>query len=158
VKKLLKYGCSILGLIWLATMSSSCSLPNPITGEIQQRKQRWIAQNIVDYRYILENSCFCIPEVTQPVKIEVRDGKRVAIAAVKDGRSVNEEYFTHYDTIPKLFDLIQTEQDKKPSKIFVSYDLKLGFPVSIFVDRSENIADEEIRLDVYGFEVIKSPN
>ncbi len=144
------------GIIFLTFSIASCSLLNPApTGEVQQRKQRWMAQNILNYRYVLENRCFCVAEVRQPVQIEVRNGQMRSIKTYDGGRSVNEEYFEKYDTIPKLFDLIRASVDRKAAKISVDYDLKLGFPTRIFIDLSENIADEEINLDVYAFEVIR---
>jgi hypothetical protein len=123
--------------------------------ELSQKQQLWTTQKALNYRYTLENSCFCIPEATQPVSIEVRDGERISIKAVKDGSSVNEEYFAAYDTIPKLFDLLQAAYNKKANRISVSFDPKLGFPTRIFIDFAQNIADEEIRLDIYGFEMIR---
>ncbi len=123
--------------------------------ELSQKKQLWTTQKALNYRYTLENSCFCIPEATQPVTIEVRDGERISIKAVKDGSSVNEEYFSAYDTIPKLFDLIQAAYNQQANRISVSFDPKLGFPTRIFIDFDQHIADEEIRLDIYGFEVIR---
>jgi hypothetical protein len=146
----------LAGVMFLVFSLAACSLLTPApAGEVQQRKQRWTAQNILDYRYVLENRCFCVAEVRQPVQIEVRSGQMRSIKTYDGDRSVNEEYFEAYDTIPKLFDLIQKSVDQKAAKISVDYDLKLGFPTRIFIDRSEMIADEEISLDIYGFEIIR---
>ena len=132
-------------------------MSDPVSSELQQMKQQWLTQHIVNYAYTFENGCFCSEEVTQPVRIEVRNGVRASIRSVTGGQPVNEEYFAPYDTIPKLFDMIQAAIAKKPAQIVVRYDPKIGFPTDIFIDPDKSIADEETRLNVYGFEIISKP-
>ncbi|NEQ22085.1 MAG: hypothetical protein F6K28_23390 [Microcoleus sp. SIO2G3] len=74
--------------------------------QLQQNRQLWRNQNISSYRYTLQVSCFCTPDVTQPVVVEVRNNRVTSIKAANTGKPVNEEYFRQYNSVPKLFNLI----------------------------------------------------
>ncbi|WP_445634235.1 Beta-lactamase-inhibitor-like PepSY-like domain-containing protein [Nostoc sp. DSM 114161] len=116
----------------------------------------WNKQNISNYRYTLSNSCFCIPEARGPVIIEVRNGETTLITSVATGQPVeNRELFQNYNTIPKLFNLIQDAIARKASNLDVNYSPKLGYPTQINIDYNSQIADEEIYLTIENLEQIK---
>lgn len=127
----------------------------PIAKELRQNRRRWAAQNIANYRYTLQINCFCLPEVRQPVVIEVRNGKRTSITPVQSGLPVNASYFRRYDTIPKLFNVIQAAINDKADSISVTYDPALGYPTQISIDPEQLAADEEIWLTINNFQIIK---
>lgn len=129
--------------------------PGAIANELQQNQQSWAAQKIAKYRYTLQISCFCLPEVTQPVVIEVRNGKRTSITAAQSGLPVDAKYFKKYDTIPKLFNVIKTAIQDKADNISVTYNPTLGYPTSISIDPEQLAADEEIWLTISNFQIIK---
>ncbi|BAY77722.1 hypothetical protein NIES25_41900 [Nostoc linckia NIES-25] len=116
----------------------------------------WNKQNISNYRYTLSNSCFCIPEARGPVIIEVRNGETKSITSVATGQPVeNREFFQKYNTIPKLFNVIQDAISRKASNLDVNYSPRLGYPTQINIDYNSQIADEEIYLTIENFEQIK---
>lgn len=125
------------------------------TAQLQQSKRLWAKQKIANYRYTLSRSCFCVPEARQPVKIEVRNGKVTSLVAANSGKAVNPEYFSKYDSIPKLFDIVQDAIAKKAHRISVTYHPTLGYPTKIEIDYDQQMADEELYVTVENLEVIK---
>ncbi|MFN6572245.1 hypothetical protein A6770_13755 [Nostoc minutum NIES-26] len=110
----------------------------------------WNQQNIYNYQYTLSNGCFCIPEARGPVVIKVRNGQTISIT-LADGQPANPEFFQKYNTIPKLFDVIQDAIERKASSLNVQYNHKLGYPMQINIDYSSQIADEELYLTIENF-------
>ncbi|MFN6563807.1 MAG: DUF6174 domain-containing protein [Nostoc sp. ChiSLP01] len=115
----------------------------------------WNKQNISNYRYTFSNGCFCIPEARGPVIIEVRNGQTKSITSVATGQPVNPEFFQKYNTIPKLFNVIQDAIARRASNLDVNYSPRLGYPTQINIDYNSQIADEEIYLTIENFEQIK---
>lgn len=115
----------------------------------------WNRQNISNYEYTLSNSCFCIADARGPVKIKVRNGQTTSITSVATGKPVNPEYFQSYNTIPKLFDVIQDAINRKAFSLNVRYNSQYGFPIQIDIDYNSQIADEEKYLTIENFKVIK---
>nr|WP_224093435.1 DUF6174 domain-containing protein [Nostoc sp. MS1] len=131
------------------------ALSNLSTRQLYFNRNLWNKQNISNYRYTLSNSCFCIPEARGPVIIEVRNGQTTSITSVATGQPVNSEYFQNYNTIPKLFNLIQDAIARQASSLTVNYDTRRGYPTQINIDYSAQIADEELFLKIENFQVIQ---
>ncbi|MDZ8107728.1 MAG: DUF6174 domain-containing protein [Nostoc sp. DedQUE12a] len=124
--------------------------------QLQFNRNLWTKQNISNYRYTFSNGCFCIPEARGPVIIEVRNGQTTSITSVETGQPVqNREYFEHYNTIPKLFNVIQDAISRRASSLDVAYNPRLGYPTKINIDYNSQIADEEIYLTIENFQVIQ---
>ncbi|MBL1202620.1 MAG: DUF6174 domain-containing protein [Nostoc sp. ZfuVER08] len=124
--------------------------------QLNFNRRLWNNQNISNYRYTFSNGCFCIPEARGPVIIEVRNGKTKSITFVATGQPVqNPEYFQNYNTIPKLFNVIQDGINRKAYSLDVAYNPRLGYPTQINIDYNSQIADEEIYLTIENFEEIK---
>lgn len=114
----------------------------------------WNKGNISSYRYTLSNSCFCIPDARGPVVIEVRNGRTVYVNSVETGQAVDPQFFQSYNTIPKLFNVIQDAIQRRASSLEVRYNHKYGYPTQINIDYNAQIADEEIFLTIENFEII----
>ncbi|MEH2325667.1 MAG: DUF6174 domain-containing protein [Nostoc sp.] len=122
---------------------------------LEFNRRFWNQQNISNYRYELSNSCFCISDARGPVVIEVRNGQTTSITSVATGKPVNREYFQNYNTIPKLFDVIQDAINRKAFSLNVRYNARFGYPTQIDIDYNSQIADEEKYLTIENFKVIK---
>ncbi|WP_340139631.1 DUF6174 domain-containing protein, partial [Trichormus variabilis] len=128
--------------------------PNLNSRQLIFNRRLWNSKNISNYRYTLSNSCFCIPEARGPVVIEVRNGQTTSITAVNPGQAVNPQFFQKYNTIPKLFNVIQNAIQSQASSLDISYNHKFGYPTQINIDYNSQIADEELFLTIENFEVI----
>ncbi|MBD2297008.1 hypothetical protein H6G06_26915 [Anabaena sphaerica FACHB-251] len=123
--------------------------------KLQFNRSLWNQQNISNYRYTLSNSCFCIPEARGPVVIEVRNGQTTSITSVATGQAVEPQFFQEYNTIPKLFNVIQDAINRQAFSLNVSYSPRLGYPTQINIDYNSQMADEEVYLTIENFEEIQ---
>ena len=123
--------------------------------QLRQHRQLWRNQNISSYRYTLQVSCFCTPEVTQPVVIEVRNNRVTSITAANTGKPVNQEYFRQYNSVPKLFNIVQNAIAKNAASMSITYHPTLGYPTQINIDKDAQMADEEIYLTIENLQVIR---
>ncbi|AUB42817.1 hypothetical protein COO91_08963 [Nostoc flagelliforme CCNUN1] len=122
---------------------------------LEFNRRFWNQQNISNYSYELSNSCFCIGDARGPVVIEVRNGQTTSITSVATGQAVNPEFFQNYNTIPKLFDVIQDAINRKAFSLNVRYNARFGYPTQIDIDYNSQIADEERYLTIENFKIIK---
>ncbi|MBD2663379.1 hypothetical protein B6N60_03261 [Richelia sinica FACHB-800] len=115
----------------------------------------WKEKDVKNYRYRLSKSCFCAPAARGPVLIVVKDGVTTSVTSEETGQAVDPELFKQYDSVPKLFAVIQDAIDRKAASLNVKYDAKLGYPTQINIDYDTQIADEELYLTIDKFEIIK---
>ena len=120
--------------------------PSIADGTAQQQldaaRQRWQAAHIRHYHFSVERVCFCPPSFRGPATIVVRD--RVALAPPAE--------FDEVATVPRLHGIVQKAIDDRVERLTVAYDAR-GVPLSISIDRSSMIADEEVAYRVTGFTV-----
>lgn len=123
--------------------------------EVDTPQARWESKDIDSYRYTIQVGCFCIVEMTKPVTIEVIDGQVASIVYAADGSPANPELFESYNSIDKLFAVINDAQSQDPVTLDVTYDETYGVPLSVNIDISELIADEELYLTISNFESLE---
>ena len=131
-------------------------LAAPAAGSAPKMPQAlWQAQALDSYRYTLQVSCFCLREMTRPVTIEVRDGEVAAIIYTDDGSAADPLLFERHDSIDDLFAIIAEAEAQNPAHLDVTYAEETGVPLSVDIDISEEMADEEIRFQVMAFEALQ---
>ena len=108
--------------------------------DLDTARARWSDAGLDAYTMTLQRICFCpMPDYTGPFEVSVRND---AIDAV---RLMGEEVDTERGmTVAALFDLIEEAYDRKAEVVDVTYDPELGYPTSIGIDYSSQMADEEI--------------
>ncbi len=84
----------------------------------------------------------------EPVNISVRENRIVDVAFVADDVPFTMIGLWEYQTVDKLFDLLQEAVDKNAHSISVDYHSELGYPVRASIDYEEYTVDEE-----KGFEI-----
>ena len=128
-------------MLWLL---SGCGLFDSLTGsqaeELRRNRERWAALDIRSYDYEHRKSCFCIPEVNQRVRVEVRNGVVMRTVNVATGEEISSPQVT-WPTIDELFDdterLFDTDYNLK-----ITYDRTLHFPARIVGDVPGAVDDE----------------
>ena len=123
--------------------------------KLKFNERLWNKQNLSNYRYTLSNGCFCIPDARGPVVIEVRNRQTVSVTSVETGQAVDPQFFQRYNTIPKLFNVIEDAIKRQAFSLDVEYNHRYGYPTKINIDYNAQIADEEIFLTIQNFQVIK---
>lgn len=115
---------------------------------------QWHQQKPSRYSYTLQRSCFCSPEFTKPIKIEV-NGNSVSKATV-DGLPLPLERRADALTVEGLFNVVRKALDDKVERLDVRYDPTTGMPLSISIDRSQQIADEEMYYSTSEFKALNN--
>jgi hypothetical protein len=108
--------------------------------------KRWEAYGVDDYALLQMRTCFC-GDGGKKFLITVRDGNIVSVVDPIEGTTIPDDRWWEFKTIAGLFDLVNSIDTSKVASLQVSYDVKYGYPLKVFVDQSANIIDEE-----YGYE------
>jgi len=109
----------------------------------------WDTQGLTRYVIGYQNRCFCSPEYTARLLIDVREGVVTGVRK-RDERngSVLAEVAESVPTVDGIFDTIQQGINLNAPVVSVEYDPIYGYPTSMYIDYSELIADEEASLVV----------
>jgi Family of unknown function (DUF6174) len=133
----------------------SPAIANSQLKQLTATRQLWKKQNIRNYRYKLSRSCFCFPKASGPITVTVTKGRKSYLTDATGKPMVESEIFSEYDTVPKLFNLIEDAIAKKASNLTVQYDPKFGYPTQINIDYDSQMADEELYLTIDNLQKIK---
>jgi hypothetical protein len=117
-------------------------------------REKWLRQGMPAYTYRLKVGCFCTPDVTRPVRVTVENGVRTSIRPEVAGATVDEQSLSRYDTVEKVFAIIENAINSNAEVVRVTYDPQRGYPTEVYLDYSRQMADEELFLeitDVSGF-------
>lgn len=112
--------------------------PSPAHQHMSENKKLWKSQNIQDYSFVVQKSCFCPHEEKKQITVGngiITEAKYIPSNTILD---LNQEKIDGY------FSIIQDALDKDAHKLTVTYDKTYGYPSDIAIDYNEQIADEEI--------------
>ena len=126
---------------------------------LEENYKLWLGHKIESYSIIFRLSCFCIPEVTSPARVEVEQSGNVQVTRatyIENGKPVPQEYLDSFLSIEETFELIDKAIKEKSEVIKVSYDSRYGFPTEVFIDRSKMVADDEFYVEISNFNEICS--
>ena len=118
---------------------------NENLSELQTNKIKWEQWNLNDYSYTFGISCFCLYEVTLPRQIQVEEGSVVSV----NGEPYSTDIHWGVLTISDLFDRVEQAQQSNAFVVEVEYHKERGYPIEIYIDENEMVADEEIGYSVY---------
>ena len=120
----------------------------------ERNRELWTSKNIQNYKIIIgaEGLLINFPE---EVLIEVRNSRAASIKSLsKTGRNYTEGY-KPYDTIEKLFALIEDAKKRNAESLFVRYDETFGYPARIYYEQSTKMSDDELLITVKDFEITR---
>ena len=112
---------------------------------LAEARGRWADAGLSSYQYQIEYSCFCPPEAMGPFTVTVRDGAVASSVPSSQARP-------SLPTVEDLFAKIAEAYVQEAATVDVTYDPDLGYPLSIFIDYDEQMADEEFRASTSGLE------
>ena len=97
-------------------------------------------------------SCYCIGR-GDPNEIKVTNNKIKKV----NGKSVTSEQLEneYWDvkTIEELFNIIDSKLEDDPFSYSLQFDENYGYPIDIYFDMDEMIADEEIGYTISNFKI-----
>ncbi len=117
---------------------SEISLRDELRGRLDEARQAWGIGAPRDYSFTVETTCFC--PGTAPVRVVVRNNELVSATALGDEAP---EWIGGAKTIDEHFVDITELLNEPVIEITVSFDATSGRPLSYWVDRDRQIADEE---------------
>lgn len=120
-------------------------------------RAKWDAasNNAQSLSYTAQNSCFCPPDYTRPMNITEQNGKIIDATYADTGETVPSYIRDGLLTMDERFDQLEQAYLSDADRIDVTYDPKLGYPSSVYVDQSFMIADEELSYTIKNLAVAK---
>jgi len=113
-----------------------------MVGDLQQHRNLWSEQKLVNYNYALDIVCECGSNTNTPIIVQVRNGKRVSPLRRSTWRIPDP--FDAYDTVEKLFQVTQDAIESNVDSVIIKYDATLGYPTQISIDENTETVDDEI--------------
>ena len=138
--------------LWVA-LSAGCQTRAacPDDPAISAARNAWAARHLADYRFVWQESCFCVPEAVQPIVVTVRGGEIVA-ATDRNGRAISTEVRENLLTIDALYRRAAAAQcTAAVVRVVAGTD---GVPASVFIDPSLQAADDEFRVTISEFSTV----
>lgn len=124
----------------------------------------WKKQQHTHYKFDFNWSCYCTEETTQIVTLYVKFGKIYKIVkksdsseislAQNEGIKVSEDkppVAKKYFSMTILYEWFYRELKTFPFSVKIDYDKETGFIKSLFIDKVQDIADEEIGFNATNF-------
>lgn len=111
----------------------------------------WQSQAVAGYEVTIKQTCFCPPDLLQPMRVTVREGKVIDIEGLEQPLNHPEVLDERRLTVEGLFSLI-ADSSESASKLVVQYDQQYGFPVTLEIDGSPFIADDEFSYRLSDFQ------
>lgn len=95
-------------------------------------EHRWASRGFADYSIETSSSCFCPPEVTGWVRIEVVGGQIRKATLLGTGDVITDTRLDYWDTVEALFVSIRNASDGGSlAGIGMAFDPMLGFPTLV---------------------------
>lgn len=148
-KNLLRFFPVMMVLLLLALIPSACK--SAVPSAFTQNEKLWDSKNISNYNFTLQRNCFCPEDRRGPVNIQVRNGVPTSVVYPATGAAADPSFFSDIDTIEELFGKLKGAYKEKAARVDVTYDTVNGFPLTIYIDVSELMADEEQGYNVTNF-------
>jgi hypothetical protein len=122
---------------------------------LNTNRELWDSSGLSDYQVQYRRVCFCPTDITSPVIVSVKDGAIDSLTYAETGEPVGEAFHDLFPDVSGMFDIIQDAIDQEAESIRVSYDPNLGHPVSVGIDYSYMIADEELGFEVSSLQQVQ---
>jgi hypothetical protein len=131
---------SVVPVVLLALVVGCGDTTAPVS--LSLNRVRWERQNLHDYSYIGERSCFCAPE--GKVSVTVFSDRVTSVTVIATGAHLPTD---NWYTVDELFDLAHGYFGEKDRSVRVEYDPAFGYPTLIDV-ACTMIADCGVRIEV----------
>lgn len=144
-------------LALLAFVMSACAglvaEPSPTRQAYLDHLERWRDQAWVNYDMVYQRRCYCLPQHSRPLRLQVRNGVISQARYADDGARLDDGVEHDLKTVSDWFEVIEAASRYPAASLDVDYDAAFGFPREIDIDYDKRIADDEQSVTI--FEVIR---
>ena len=136
----------LAGAVTVLSVATACSTLgiDGGTGErarLERNRAKWQQHAFPAYRFTYSTECFC---TVAAITIEVRDAVVVSAGYTGSAEPVPVYVQDRLPTVDSLFAIVERAIADEVDLLEVRYHEVLGYPTRIAIDRSFNVADEEI--------------
>ncbi|MDX1419890.1 MAG: DUF6174 domain-containing protein [Rubricoccaceae bacterium] len=149
VALLLLAGCDLFGESRPERVRARPVVTSSTAEGLADARGRWAEADLDDYQLEYTRACECLRAAAGPFLVTVEGGAVTEVEPLS-GEPLPDGYEPF--TVVRLFDAIDEAFDEGADAVDVVYDAALGFPVRIAIDYDARVADEELYLEVTGFE------
>lgn len=151
VKQAPVFGAVVLSLLLKGCAGAGKDTDVGPASTIEEARALWQSQGVKGYEVTIEQTCFCPPDLLQPMRVTVREGKVIDIEGLEQPLNHPDILDERRLTIEGLLDLVEQARGSA-DKLLVEYDPHYGFPASLEVDYSPFIADDEFSYRLTDFQ------
>lgn len=137
---------ALSALGFLTLLAASCDSLGPERSELERARALWEASGPSDYVYAVERLCFC--GYRGPARVTVEGGAVVSVVDLAEDEPPIEPTEELFPSVDGLFDILEDAIARDAHSISATYDPDTGVPVEFFIDYQENVADEELGMQV----------
>lgn len=132
----------------LSVTISQCSWKyDRLSQEVEDNREKWRKHDIASYSYRFSRYCYCPQSYVGPFRVFVVDNKVDSVFSYADSISVKDT-LDEFTTIDGLFDLLDSEIDRKPADIYAEFNKEYGYPSIVRIDNIQNAIDDETGFNV----------
>jgi hypothetical protein len=135
----------------LLILAAGCATESPEQSQLNSALETWSVHGPSAYAFTWQQSCECSAETTRAIRISVVDNAITSAFYLETEQPVGTDVRARLLTIDGIFGKIQSAIDEGAHAVTVQYDNNAGHPVSVAVDYSAQIADEELAITVRDF-------
>lgn len=114
---------------------------------IADARARWRSHGFKNYSIEQKRICFC-PPPHGFVRLTIKDKTIVEAIDLDNGQPLPKEKLDWFQTVDELFVWIESARAQNPVRLDVEYDAVYGYPRKIDFDYGENIADDELSIEI----------
>jgi hypothetical protein len=156
----MRYVLLLLTAILLKGCSHSNTEPS-LAGEVKVAQEKWESNKLTNYEYTYQALCFCAYIDSMIIVVENDSVTDVLNYASRESFTIQQGQQERpiLDVYPSLFKTISEFYEKWDSVIPTAYmaefewDKRNGLPITVYIDGSEGIADDEITYNFSGLKI-----
>jgi hypothetical protein len=122
--------------------------------QLSNQRELWDTQGLTNYQYDITRSAYNVSPFNDLLRVTVSGGEIVEIFNLDQNEFVDMADYDAFGPIEITFNTINNALVDEADQISVEYDSIYGFPVSVFIDYSVQIVDEEYSVTVTNFNVL----
>jgi hypothetical protein len=124
---------AVVAALPLCAASCAANAAGPADADrLEAARARWARRGPAAYTVTIHRSCECLPEMSGPVVVTVRDGAVTARRYARTGATPAPQYAPAFPGVEGLFALVDAGvRDASTRPREVRYDAALGYPTRI---------------------------